>query len=219
MNVKDEITMMPYVIDDLWITEASGQERYWLCSKKIAIFVPDWVPLWHAIQNNSLTLQSQVVNTNENLQAQINSPYLSFPPASLLDFLEYEIWVVKDDRQSFSSFYQTTAKNLLKTPLGTIDPLLIEKPIWTTWARYFRTINESYLLEFADEIVSNGFPIAQLELDDSWTTHYGDYQVYRGLSSLYPSCLSEEDEYRLNRCDSNPSIDIQRDQETIRAKA
>lgn len=69
--------------------------------------------------------------------------------------------------------------------LGTPDPNLIRKPIWTTWARYFREINETFLLEFADEIISNGFPVEQIELDDSWTTHYGDFEVSFFLKSLF----------------------------------
>ena len=52
---------------------ARGFERYWLCSKKLAVYVPSNIPLWTQIQKGHLTLQSQVSD----------SPYASFP---VLDF-------------------------------------------------------------------------------------------------------------------------------------
>lgn len=47
---------------------SSGMERYWLCSSKFAIFVPDDIPLWTAYSCGSLSLQAQIDN----------SPYVGF---------------------------------------------------------------------------------------------------------------------------------------------
>lgn len=44
---------------------------------------------------------------------------------------------------------------------------MIEKPIWSTWARYKKEISDAVLLEFANEIVDNGFS-GQFEIDDYW---------------------------------------------------
>lgn len=45
---------------------------------------------------------------------------------------------------------------------------MIEEPIWTTWAKYKKPINDSVVLEFAEEIRSHGYEGGQLEIDDEW---------------------------------------------------
>ena len=37
-----------------------------------------------------------------------------------------------------------------------------------------KNVTQSRVMEFAQEIVDNRFPISQLEIDDAWATHYGD---------------------------------------------
>lgn len=68
-------------------------------------------------------------------------------------------------------------RNLIPSFLGYPDPLLIEKPIWTTWAKYGKGITQQQVVDFADKIGSHKFEISQLELDDMWTTKYGDFDV------------------------------------------
>ncbi|VDO20914.1 unnamed protein product, partial [Brugia timori] len=43
-------------------------ERYWLCSSKFAIYVPDNIPLWTSYNYDKLSLQAQIDN----------SPYIGF---------------------------------------------------------------------------------------------------------------------------------------------
>lgn len=43
-------------------------ERYWLCSNKFAIFVPDETPLWTEHSDGRLSLQAQISD----------SPYIGF---------------------------------------------------------------------------------------------------------------------------------------------
>ena len=35
-------------------------------------------------------------------------------------------------------------------------------------------INQDIIIEFANDILKNGFPISQLEIDDKWVTEHGD---------------------------------------------
>ena len=51
---------------------------------------------------------------------------------------------------------------------------LFKKPIWTTWARFKVNINQTVIIDFAKDILSNNYPISQLEIDDKWTTEHGD---------------------------------------------
>jgi len=52
-------------------------------------------------------------------------------------------------------------------------------PVWTTWAHYKDKINQNKVLDFAREIVTNGFPYHVLEIDDRWQSHYGDLEFDR----------------------------------------
>jgi alpha-glucosidase (family GH31 glycosyl hydrolase) len=58
---------------------------------------------------------------------------------------------------------------------ATAPPLeLFVRPIWTTWARYKMHITQAQALEFADEIVAQGFPRSVFEIDDRWQSAYGE---------------------------------------------
>jgi len=58
---------------------------------------------------------------------------------------------------------------------ATIPPeMLWRKPIWTTWARFKTDIAQQRVIEFADEIITHGYPHGVMEIDDRWQIHYGD---------------------------------------------
>lgn len=54
---------------------------------------------------------------------------------------------------------------------------MIEKPIWSTWAKYGKNVTENDVKEFVTKIEQNYFPICQIELDDKWAKKYGDFIV------------------------------------------
>jgi len=51
---------------------------------------------------------------------------------------------------------------------------LVERPIWTTWARYKQDITQNDVENFAQEICQLGYPHSVLEIDDRWSRKYGD---------------------------------------------
>lgn len=53
---------------------------------------------------------------------------------------------------------------------------LFEAPIWTTWARYKATVDQRWVLKFAEEIVAHDFPRSVMEIDDRWSEEYGDLE-------------------------------------------
>jgi alpha-glucosidase (family GH31 glycosyl hydrolase) len=59
-------------------------------------------------------------------------------------------------------------------PAETPPESLFTLPTWTTWARYKTAVSQEVVLNFADEIIQNGYPYGVLEIDDRWQTHYGD---------------------------------------------
>lgn len=45
---------------------------------------------------------------------------------------------------------------------------MVAEPIWTTWAKYKKAINDETVLEFGRTIRSHGYEGGQLEIDDYW---------------------------------------------------
>lgn len=64
--------------------------------------------------------------------------------------------------------------DLVGHPLTTPPAELFGKPTWTTWARYKTAVSQEIVLDFAEQIISHGFPYNVMEIDDRWQTHYGD---------------------------------------------
>lgn len=56
---------------------------------------------------------------------------------------------------------------------------MMEKPIWSTWARYKDAVTQKDVLDFAAEIASRGLPRSCMEIDDRWSVKYGDLEFDR----------------------------------------
>lgn len=53
---------------------------------------------------------------------------------------------------------------------------MVEKPIWTTWARYHASVDQKKVLQYATEIVGRGLERSVMEIDDKWQKKYGDLE-------------------------------------------
>ena len=51
---------------------------------------------------------------------------------------------------------------------------MILNPIFTTWGYFFRNINQSVILDYAQQINSYNITVSNLEIDDKWESMYGD---------------------------------------------
>lgn len=48
-------------------------------------------------------------------------------------------------------------------------------PYFSTWAQYKRDVNQSIVIDFAQQIVSRGFEASShIQIDDNWETCYGE---------------------------------------------
>ena len=76
--------------------------------------------------------------------------------------------------QNAKAMFQYSAGRFWQLPIGIPDERMMIHPIWSTWAQYKTGINESVVMQFANDILNNGFDNSQLEIDDNWEACYGD---------------------------------------------
>ncbi|CAB3359290.1 Hypothetical predicted protein [Cloeon dipterum] len=134
-------------------------DRYWLSSEGTYIFVDPDVPLF--IDSNTTENPNQLC-----FVARSNDPYYAINQL----MLRYTICSFPDVRAAQAH----AVVNMFGYSGSIPDELMFRQPIWSTWARYKKDINESTVLQFAQEIIDNGFGNSQLEIDDDWETCYGE---------------------------------------------
>uniref|UniRef100_A0A1B0GPK2 Glycoside hydrolase family 31 N-terminal domain-containing protein n=1 Tax=Phlebotomus papatasi TaxID=29031 RepID=A0A1B0GPK2_PHLPP len=133
-------------------------ERYWVNSEGAFIFLSDKSPLF--VDQNSMKDDHLCFIAHQRL------PYN--PRVPTFDF-EYTIGVASDARTA----HMEAINRFLGKPSGIPDPLMATRPIWSTWARYKKDIDETVVMRFANEIVDREFPNSQFEIDDDWEICYG----------------------------------------------
>ncbi|MDT0678557.1 glycoside hydrolase family 31 protein [Autumnicola musiva] len=60
------------------------------------------------------------------------------------------------------------------------DTLLFTKPQYNTWIELIYNQNQEDILEYAQNIIKNGFPPGVLMIDDNWQEDYGKWQFHEG---------------------------------------
>lgn len=148
---KEEITCQKYVSDDLLAKPTkfgSILERYWLSSSNLAVYIP---------------------NDDEDFEYGVENGDIVFQSSSRLSY------VVCSHGDSIKHTHVYMVNKFFSKPSGLPDRDMFYYPIWSTWARYKIYINESTVLSFANEIKENGFSASQIEIDDTYTTNYGDH--------------------------------------------
>lgn len=146
-----------------YVTKSSDNcaiaERYWLNSRGVFIYVDEDVPLF--LNQNSEGHTDQLC-----FNARKASPYNT--DDEFFNF-EYQIGIAQNVREA----HMAAVTNFLHKPSGVPDERMIRYPIWSTWARYKKDIDEKVVQEFSDEILQYQFENSQLEIDDDWEECYG----------------------------------------------
>ena len=142
--------------EDSYVTKSIA-EPYWLSSSGVYVYVEPGIPLFIDINHN--------VNRTLCLIAKSSAPYTT----TEIPQLKYKICAFENAKEAHMNAVQT----VLGKPEAYPDERMITHPIWSTWARYKRNIDEATVLSFANEILSYGFNNSQLEIDDFWEVCYG----------------------------------------------
>ncbi|XP_064611379.1 myogenesis-regulating glycosidase-like [Liolophura sinensis] len=156
----------PYVAGDSYARDIGGvMERYFFNTNGFGIYIDKEVPLYVSINNtgdNELCLASKYA-----------PPYNNFDNS--LPHLNYTVCRARNVK----IIHEYMSNKYFKRPDKIPDERLFTSPIWSTWAQYKKDINQSTVMEFANDILSNNFPHSQIEIDDDWTVHYGDMDFNR----------------------------------------
>ncbi|KAJ8922534.1 hypothetical protein NQ315_007564 [Exocentrus adspersus] len=143
-----------------YINTVGVGERYWVNSLGAYIFLDERVPLF--VDLNVL------VEGEACFYAKLDVPYVN----RTRTILSYVV-VARDDAKDG---HLHAVNNYLGKPTDFPDERMVREPIWTTWAKYKRDINDQNVLEFAQDILDHGFAGGQLEIDDDWERCYGSQE-------------------------------------------
>lgn len=146
-----DVLYQKYSSDDLLqrpLKFGSILERYWISSSGLAVYVPsDSVDFSYGVENGDIVLGSDR-----------RTHYL---------VCHYGHGVKETHMYMISEF--------ISKPSAMPDEKMLTYPIWSTWAKYKIYINQSVVIDFANEIQDHRFPASQIEIDDTYTTNYGDH--------------------------------------------
>ncbi|KAJ8978375.1 hypothetical protein NQ317_005956 [Molorchus minor] len=157
----EKLTITP---DEAYVIKRSDNhavaERYWLNSKGAYIFIDDRAPLF-IDQNNEEEGKVCFI-------AKLQEPYINRERI----FFSYTIVALDDPKLA----HLHAINSYLGKPTDHPDAAMIKEPIWTTWAKYYRNINDDVVIEFAKSIRNAGYENGQIEIDDNWERCYGSQE-------------------------------------------
>ena len=134
--------------------------RYWVNSQGIAIIANQISPLVVGINT-----------VKEPGQLCLSIDPTLYPNTSVTPELNYT--VCKGD--NVKTIHQAMVKKYFKKIAQGPDETMMRYPVWSTWVKYHSEVNQNDVEEFVNQIVSNNFSCSQVEIDDKYTTTYGDY--------------------------------------------
>ncbi|XP_061585430.1 myogenesis-regulating glycosidase-like [Cololabis saira] len=156
----------PFITSDVYsYRNAFGGilERYWLSSNATAIKINDSVPLHLGWSEKDRTLRF--------LARYGDSPFRRPAGQPALPELSYRVCVGSD----VTSIHKYMVRRYFSKPIKVPSHEVFKKPVWSTWAFYKTAVTQEKLLHFAANITKHGFTCSHLELDDRYTTDYGEF--------------------------------------------
>lgn len=133
-------------------------DRYWINSNGVGVIVDESVPLHVGVNGKS---SKSMLMLKSDLQGYGNSTL----------HLSYRICTGENIKQ----LYQNVMGSVLSLPKTIPDERMIKEPIWSTWAMYGKAVNQKDVTDFADQIKKFNFSCSQIEIDDMYSTAYGDF--------------------------------------------
>jgi alpha-glucosidase (family GH31 glycosyl hydrolase) len=125
-------------------------------------------PFWYTSSSTGLW-----VNTNNNMNVQINhgqSGLGSFT-VTATDTYNSTVFVESTPRSVYLDYIAVTG-----TPRTVDDPRsYFATPTWNSWAEFHTSVTEESFLAYVHQLADNHIPGHAIQIDDGWTSNYGDY--------------------------------------------
>lgn len=131
-------------------------ERYWLSSSGVAVVVDQAVPLFIRKDKQSICLLASVQRPYDIHKRDLK--------------LKYDLCRIEkteaNARSYLNQLHLFVINNYFSRPSGIPDERMLKLPIWSTWSYYKQSIDEKVVIDYAQQIVDNGYPNSQIEIDD-----------------------------------------------------
>ncbi|KAL4659004.1 hypothetical protein GN956_G3396 [Arapaima gigas] len=166
ISISGQQEPKPFVTSDIYSNRQDFGgilERYWLSSKATAIKINDSVPFHLGWNDTEKTLYFQA--------RYQDSPYKPIPGQGPFAELSYRVCVGSD----VTSIHKYMVRRYFNKPNKVPSINMFHYPIWSTWALHKTDINQEKLLSYAANIRKYHFNCSHLELDDRYTSSYGEF--------------------------------------------
>ncbi|XP_021175911.2 myogenesis-regulating glycosidase [Fundulus heteroclitus] len=186
IRIQGEEEPRPFITSDVYANRnAFGGilERYWVSSNATAIKINDSVPFHLGWSQKNRTFRFEA--------RYQGSPFR--PPAGQQAFpeLSYRVCVGLD----VTSIHKYMVRRYFPKPVKVPSPEVFKKPVWSTWALHKTAVTQEKLLKYAADITKHGFTCSHLELDDRYTTDYGEFdfdpQKFPNASGMFKKLLKD----------------------------
>ncbi|MBN3298870.1 myogenesis-regulating glycosidase [Amia ocellicauda] len=167
ISISGQQAPKPFVTGDVYSNrDAFGGilERYWLSSSATAIKINDSVPFHLGWNDTEKTLYFQARYRDTPYKPASGRP--PFPE------LSYRVCVGSD----VTSIHKYMVRRYFNKPNKVPSEGTFRHPIWSTWALHRTEVNQEKLLKYAADIKKHKFNCSHLELDDKYTSRYGEFE-------------------------------------------
>ena len=137
-------------------------EPFIINSNGVGIYISDEIPV--SVSMNANAQRKFCIQTG----SKIHHPDKVDPPQNELKYTVCLAPNIKKVHKILMSQY-------IEMPKGYPDLKMLIQPIWSTWVLFKKKVNQSSIMAFADNIKKYKFPASQIEIDDMYSTAYGDF--------------------------------------------
>ena len=164
---KSSFKMLPfittdYLYDKFYHTFGGVLEPLAVNSKGGGVHISDIVPL--KVGLNEHGVKKLCIRADNS---DCNSSY----GRSDYNNLKYTICIA----DNVKSVHSILTNQFIKKPRGFPDIRMIREPLWSTWVKYRKNVNQAKILKFADKIKKHGFKASHLVIEDKYSTEYGTF--------------------------------------------
>ncbi|XP_028314425.1 myogenesis-regulating glycosidase-like [Gouania willdenowi] len=186
IRIQGEEEPRPFITSDVYSNRnAFGGilESYWLSSNATAIKINDTVPFHLGWSERNRTLRFQA--------RYQNSPFRPPDGAQAFPELSYRVCIGSD----VTSIHKYMVRRYFPKPKKVPSTEVFKHPIWSTWALHKTAITQEKLLRYASDITRHAFSCSHLELDDRYTSDYGEFdfdpQKFPNASGMFNQLRAE----------------------------